>query len=139
MRRIVWFKIGGRHLHLLKLAGSFFVFAAVLMVAFSAYKIFVTVDKANYAQARPETVTQLFGWGVGAPYSFSGEDVLGVLLQPTAEFLFWLGVAVVALMVYQSGRVVFPIEEYEQRISEHHRELIRKAVEHARARKAARR
>ncbi len=138
MRRIVWFKIGGKNLHLLKLAGSFFVFAAVLMVAFSAYKIFVTVDKANYAQLRPEAVTQLFGWGIGAPYYFGSEDVLGVLLQPIAEFLFWLGTAVIALMIYQSGKVVFPVEEYEQRISEHHKNLIRKAVEHAHARKTRR-
>lgn len=128
MHRVLWIKIGGQRFHLLKLAGAFFVLAAVLKVAEAAYWIFVTVDKINYAMMRPETITQLFGWAMGAPHAFSGEDVLGVLLGPIAGFLFWLGVAVLALMIYQAGRVILPVEEYEQRISEHHHELIRKAV-----------
>ena len=117
-------------MHLLKLAGSFFALASVLKVAEASYKIFITVDKVNYATARPELISQLFGWAMGAPYVFSKEDVLGVLLGPIAEFLFWLGIAVIALLVYQSGKIIFPIEEYEQKISTHHRELIRRAVAH---------
>lgn len=128
MHRMMWLRIGGKRLHLLKLAGAFFVLAAVLMVAQSAYHIFVVVDKANMASMRPELIQQLFGWSIGAPFTFSAEDILGVLLGPVAEFLFWLGIALVALMVYQSGRIVVPIEEYEQTISEHHKKLISSAV-----------
>jgi len=133
MHRIIWLKIGGKRLHLVKLAGAFFITAAVLMVAEAAYNIFVTVQKATYAYLNPALIPQLFGWAIGAnPSSLGGsfttQDVLGVLLGPIAAFLFWLGVLMVAIMVYQSGKVVLPIEEYEQNISEHHRQLIAKAI-----------
>ncbi|OIO26026.1 hypothetical protein COX85_01055 [Candidatus Micrarchaeota archaeon CG_4_10_14_0_2_um_filter_55_9] len=128
MHRVFWFKVGGKRMHLLKLAGAFFVLASVLKVAEAAYDIFVVVNKANMAGMRPELISSLFGWGIGAPYNFSGEDVLGVLLGPVASFLFWLGIALVALMVYQSGKLVFPVEEYEQKMSAHHRKLIETAI-----------
>ncbi len=128
MHRILWLKIGGRKMHLLKLAGAFFVLASVLKVAEAAYNVFLVVDKINAAIMQPELIQQLFGWAMGAPYLFGGEDILGVLLGPIAGFLFWLGVAVLSVMVYQSGKVIFPIEEYETKVSDRHRKLIEKAV-----------
>lgn len=139
MHRILWFKIGGKKLHMVKLAGSFFVIASILMVAQSAYQIFVTVQKATFAQLNPSLIPALFGWAIGANPSglghFTAQDILGVLLGPIAVFLFWLGIMVVAIMIYQSGKVIFPVEEYEQKISEHHRSLIQKAVVAHKARK----
>lgn len=138
MRKVLWLKIGDRKLHLLKVAGAFFVFAALLKLAESLYHIFVTVEKARAASVRPELVAQLFGWTIqsnAVVTSFTLEDWLGVLLGPVASFLFWFGMAVVALMVYQSGKVVLPIEEFEQHVSEHHKNLIAKAVAHAKKRK----
>lgn len=133
MHRILWFRIGGRRFHLLKLAGAFFVFAFVLKALEAAYQIFVTVNKAIYAQAKPDLIGQLFGWSIAAPYNFSGEDMLGVLLGPVANFLFWLGLSVLAMIVYQSGKVILPIEEWAQDVSVHHKHLISKAREaHAR-------
>ena len=128
MHRVIWFGIGGRRIHLLKMAGAFLLMWAVLKVAEAAYLIFVTIQKSIYAQLKPELVPQLFGWAIAAPYSFSSEDMLGVILGPVAGFIFWLAVAIVALMVYQSGRVMFPVEEYEQNVREHHRRLIERAV-----------
>ncbi len=130
--RILWLKIGGKRFHLLKLAGAFFIFAAVLKVAEAAYQIFVTANKAVYAQIDPTLIPHLFGWSMGAQPSggsFLTEDIVGVLLGPVAVFLFWLGIAVVAIMVYQSGKVIVPIEEYEQVVKEKHKSLIRKAIE----------
>lgn len=124
MHRVIWLKLGGRRFHLLKLAGSFFVFAFVLKALEAAYQVFLTVDKATLASGNPSLIVPLFGWGVHAPAAFTAEDVIGVLLGPVASFLFWLALAVVALMIYQSGKIVFPIEEYEQRVAEHHRNLI---------------
>ena len=129
--RILWFSIGGKRFHLLKLAGAFFIFASVLKVAESAYQIFVTANKAIYAQIDPTLIPSLFGWGMGANPSggsFLTEDVVGVLLGPVAVFLFWLGLAVIAIMVYQSGKVILPIEEYETVVKEKHKVLIRKAI-----------
>lgn len=133
---MLWLKIGGKNVHLLKLAGSFFVFAFVLKALEAAYAVFVTVNKAIYANANPSLIAHLFGWSIAAPARFSSEDIVGVLLGPIANFLFWMGLAVLALIVYQSGRVILPIEEFEQRISAHHRHLILKAKEaHVRARR----
>lgn len=127
MYRVLWFKIGGQRIHLLKLAGAFLISAALLKVAEASYNIFVVANKIVYAQMRPELIPQLFGWAL-SPYEFSNQDAIGVMMGPLASFIFWLGIATVALMLYQSGKIVFPIEEYEQKISSHHRELIRKAV-----------
>lgn len=135
MQRVIWLTVGGKRFHLLKLAGAFFVIGAILKVAESSYDIFVTLNKGVYAQVRPELIGQLFGWAMNAPYAFTNEDMLGVLLGPIATFMFWLGLAVVGLMVYQSGKVIFPIEEYDEKIKEHHRMLIQKAVEHSKKRK----
>ncbi|MBI5635387.1 hypothetical protein HY993_00295 [Candidatus Micrarchaeota archaeon] len=127
MRKMIWLKVGGRHFHLLKLTGAFLMFAFLLKVAEAAYQIFVTVNKAIYAQARPDLVPQLFGWSINSPASFTGEDVLGVLMGPIGNFLFWLGLVTAALIIYQSGKIIVPIEEYEQNISAHHKLLISKA------------
>ncbi|MBI4360253.1 hypothetical protein HY572_00590 [Candidatus Micrarchaeota archaeon] len=139
LHRVMWLKIGGRRLHLLKTAGAFFVFASVLKLAESLYQLFVQVEKARAALIDPTLVPQLFGWSIdssfGGFYTFTYEDFLGVMLGPAATFLFWFGVAVVAVMVYQSGKVIVPLEEYDQRIVEHHKTLIQKAVEHHKKKK----
>ncbi|MFH1106513.1 MAG: hypothetical protein V1787_01310 [Candidatus Micrarchaeota archaeon] len=108
--------------------------AGLLKVAEAAYNIFIVANKIVYAQLDPRLIPQLFGWAIGAPYEFSNQDIIGVMMGPLASFVFWLGIATFALMVYQSGKIVFPIEEYEQKISSHHRELIRKAVAHRKKR-----
>ncbi|MBI5229441.1 hypothetical protein HY991_04980 [Candidatus Micrarchaeota archaeon] len=59
---------------------------------------------------------------------FTMEDALGVMMGPLADLLFWCGVLLIAFAIYQSGKIIFPIEEYEQRVAEHHRKLIEKAV-----------
>jgi len=138
LHKVVWLKIGGKRLHLLKVAGAFFVFAAVMKLAQSLYDIFVTVEKARAALLRPELVPQLFGWSIDSNaliYSFSYEDFLGVMLGPVAVFLFWFGMAVVALMIYNAGKIIVPLEEFDERVAEHHRSLIQKAVDHHRKKK----
>ncbi|MFH1199886.1 MAG: hypothetical protein V1708_02355, partial [Candidatus Micrarchaeota archaeon] len=130
MYRVLWFKIGGQRIHLLKLSGAFLISAGLLKVAEASYNIFITANKIVYAQLNPALIPQLFGWAISAPYEFSNQDIVGVMMGPLASFVFWLGIATVALMLYQSGKIVFPIEEYEQKISSHHRELIRKAAFH---------
>ncbi len=133
MHRMIWLKLGDRRFHLLKLSGAFFVFAFVLKALEAAYTVFVTANKAIFAQVKPDLIGQLFGWSIGAPYAFTAEDLVGVMLGPLANFLFWMGLAVVALILYQAGKVVLPIEEYESKVSEHHRSLILRAkAAHAR-------
>ena len=130
MHRIVWLRIGGTKIHLLKLTGALLIAGALLKTFESAYQIFVTASKASVAQARPDLVPQFFGWAIDPQYGFTMQDVVGVMMGPLANFVFWLGAATIALMIYQSGKTIFPIEEIDQQIREHHQNLIRKAVEH---------
>jgi hypothetical protein len=97
------------------------------MVGQATYNIFVQANKINYVLGSPSQIPALFGWSMGAPATFLSEDIIGSLLAPIAVFLFWIGIAIVALMIYQSGKVVFPVEESE--ITEHHKKLIKQAVQ----------
>lgn len=130
LRKVFWLRFAGRQLHLLKAAGAFFIFAAVLKLANSLYELLNQVSVAKVLLER--------GWFMGEHsivMPFANEDFLGLLLSPVAVFLFWVGITFVALMIYQSGKVVFPIGEYDQKIAEHHRTLIEKAVAHAKKKK----
>ena len=133
MHRIFWLTVSGKRMHLLKLAGAFFVLFSVLMVAHSAYEVFVSVDKINTATLNPKMSEQLFGWALSAGRNeFSSEDALGIMLKPIAWFMFWLGIAVMSLIVYQSGKVIFPIEEYEQTLGERHKQAFHRMVKKGR-------
>lgn len=139
MRRIMWFKIGGQTLHLLKLLGIFILAASLLKVGEASYGIFLTASKAETAYYFPDRIPLLFGWSIGGQSpiekEFEFQDMVGVMMGPLANFFFWLGAATLGLMVYQSGKIIFPVEEYEQKVQEHHRNLIRKAVEAHRKKK----
>ncbi|MFA5246687.1 MAG: hypothetical protein WC408_02220 [Candidatus Micrarchaeia archaeon] len=134
MRKMMWFKIGDTRFHLLKLAGSFLIVTFMLKVMQAAYNVFLTMEKINAAEVNPTLIPQFFGWTMSAtaypstPVAFTLQDIIGVLLTPTADFMLWLGMLVVALMVYQAGKFVFPIEEYERSIPENHKAAIVEAV-----------
>jgi hypothetical protein len=134
MRRMMWFKLGDTKFHLLKLAGSFLIVTFMLKVMQAAYNIFLTMEKVKAAEVNPDLIPQFFGWTMNAtpypssPVPFSLQDIIGVLLNPTADFMMWLGFLVIALMVYQAGKFVFPIEEYEHNLPEHHKQAIVEAV-----------
>lgn len=134
MRRMMWFKVGDTKFHLLKLAGSFLIVTFMLKVMQAAYNIFLTMEKVRAAEVNPALISQFFGWTMSAtaypssPAAFSAQDLIGVLLTPTADFMLWLGFLVIALMVYQAGKFVFPVEEYERAVPEHHRQAIVEAV-----------
>ncbi|HEV8289467.1 MAG TPA: hypothetical protein VGQ00_00740 [Candidatus Norongarragalinales archaeon] len=128
VQRIFQVELGGRRVHLLRLAGGFFVLAALLMLAQSVYALWVVLSKITWVQLNPDSIAQLFGWAIGAPYGFGVDDIVGVLMGPLASVLFWVGTSFVAIMIYRAGGVIFPVEEHEQRIAEHHRRLIEKVV-----------
>jgi hypothetical protein len=134
MRRMLWFKLGDTKFHLLKLAGSFFIVTFLLKVMQSAYNIFLTMEKIKAAEVNPALISQFFGWTMTAtpypsnPMPFSLQDIIGVLLNPTADFMMWIGFLVLALMLYQAGKFVFPVEESEHTLPEHHRQAIVEAV-----------
>ncbi len=135
MHRIVWYKFGEQRLHLLKLAGAFFILASTFKAFEAASNIFVTANKIFAVRMDPSLAPQLFGWSIGAtsgaPGIFLWEDALGVLWGPTASFFFWLGAAVLAIMLYQTGKVVFPVEEWDAAApAEHRKKLLTHIASH---------
>jgi hypothetical protein len=134
MHRIIWFKVGDTRLHLLKLAGAFLIVTFALKVMEGAYQIFLTMEKIKAAEVNPALIPQFFGWAMGAtpypsnPSQFMLQDLIGVMMGPTATFMFWLGLLVVSLMVYQYGKIMFPVEEYAEQLPAHHRRAIVEAV-----------
>ena len=128
MHRMLWLRVGSQRLHLLKLAGAFLILAGLLKVGEATYGLTVIMEKANFARLNPASVPQLFGWAVGPSYQFDWQNVVGVLMGPIANLVFWFGITTLAIILYQSGKLVFPIEEYEEKIRDHHASLIRKAL-----------
>lgn len=113
MKRMIWWKIKSNKMRMFNLIGSFLMAAAILMVFSSLYHIILTVDRARMATNSCETSMELFGWSRGCPeQGFIWEDIIGVLLQPTAEFLFWLAVVIVGMMMKQTGELSIPLEEH---------------------------
>ena len=151
MKRIVWLKVGDTRLHLVKLAGSFLVVTFMLKVMQAAYNVFLTADKIQAAEMNGNLATTFFGWTMSSgqniiqmlncagpicPLPLSLQDKIGIMLAPTADFLLWIGLLVISIMLYQAGKVMFPIEEYETTLPEHHRAAIVEAVRAHRAKLA---
>lgn len=137
MHKMFWLTVGQQRLHVLKLAGSFFIAGCLLKVMESSYQIFLTVQKAIIAQSNPNFIVSLFGWAMGPSYghwipTFTTEDFIGVLLGPIATLMFWMGILCIAAMIYNSGKVFFPVEEYESNMPAHpHRDkMIQAAVKY---------
>lgn len=112
MKRIIWWKIKSEKIRMFNLVGAFLMTAAVLMVFSSLYSIILTVDRARMATNSCETSMALFGWSRGCPeQGFIWEDIIGVLLAPSAWFLFWVAVVIVAMMMKQTGELTIPVEQ----------------------------
>lgn len=112
MKKIIWWKIKSEKIRMFNLIGAFLMTAAVLMVFSSLYSIILTVDRARMATNSCETSMALFGWSRGCPeQGFIWEDIIGVLLAPSAWFLFWVAVVIVAMMMKQTGELTIPVEQ----------------------------
>jgi len=121
MHRIVIMKIGGKKLHLLKLAGAFLVFWAALMLLSSVYQMFWVAQIVQSANAgNYETITlNLNGMTVTEPIRpGDGNMQAGLLLPPIASIMFWSALLLLGGMVYKTGGVILPIEEQTARLPE---------------------
>ena len=132
MKKIVYFRIAGKDVHLPKLIGAFVIFAAVLMFIQSSAVMFDSWDAAKdtgkciqLASAnslREEVGPDLYPkcrelanpLGI---YVRDGQDNLttrqfwGSLLGPVASIMFWLAILFFGLILYRTGELVLPIEQ----------------------------
>jgi hypothetical protein len=114
MHRVVMLKIGGRQVHLLKLAGAFVIFWAALMLLSSIYQMFwiaEVIQSANLGNYEAVTMN-LNGMMVTKPLvTGDGNTQAGLLLPPIASLMFWAALLLVGGMIYKAGALVLPMDE----------------------------
>jgi len=106
MHEIIGYKIGGKRLHLLKIAG------AIVLLA-SLFKILKALSEISAA--------------VGAGHSLPAKAVQDAVFGPFADLFIWLGIALVAAMIYRAGKHL-PADEME--IHAHRRRLLSAVAKH---------
>ncbi len=114
MHRIMIMRIGGRKLHLLKLAGAFIVFWAALMLLSSVYQMFWVAQIVQSANAGnyESVMLDLNGMLVSKPIvAGDGSMQAGLLLPPIASVMFWAVILLLGGMVYKTGGIILPIDE----------------------------
>ena len=128
MKRIMTARIGGRYVIVPKLVGLLLVLVALLLFVGATADLFVSWDKikdlkecvASTATAGDETgylICTVKAASLGL-YPFGEKidhlDIWTVMSQKAAVWVFWVLVLVIALVIYQSGKLI----ELEEEIME---------------------
>ena len=100
--------MGGQRFHLLKMTGALILVGAALGVLGTVSSIFRLIKQVELAQTNALIATQVFGLTSDA---LSGDLVLGMFMEPSAWFMFWLALFIIGAMIYRTGSIVLPIEE----------------------------
>lgn len=108
MHRVILLRVGGKKLHLLKMTGALVVVGAALGVLGTISSMFKMVKQLELAQANPQLALQVFGLTTEA---LTSDLMLGLFMEPSAWFMFWLALFIIGAMIYRSGSIVVPIEE----------------------------
>ena len=132
MRKIMYFRVAGRDVHLPKLIGAFILFAALLMFVQASANMFdswdnlkfydkciSSVDTANSISQQQDdyaycTDVLYRSTGIvvkGDDLRLTARQFWGGLLSPIASILFWLAGLFVGYIFYRTGDIVLPIEE----------------------------
>ncbi len=132
MRRIIYFRVAGRDVHLPRLIGSFILFAAFLMFVHGSAKMFDSWDNMKYygncvqgIDSDQSIADQRVHFNSCADTLYKSTGIVvreetpkltarqfwSGLLVPIATILFWLAVLFVGYFLYRTGKLVLPIEE----------------------------
>jgi hypothetical protein len=138
-RKVMYFRVGGRDVHLPKLIGAFILLAALLFFVQASAKMFESwdnlkaasacIDKANefsdnlnemtYCQDQAKKSLDLF---VRIDQDkLTMKQFFGTLLGPIATVMVWLAVLFFGWIIYRSGDLVLPIEETIRDVSDRKR------------------
>ncbi len=137
---MLYFKIGGAEVHLMKLCGALIIFAAVLgilnasAVMWQSWGVLRSAKDCIGSNSDPfsaqknvcvESVYKITGAYIG-PYQdhIDTTQYWIALLGPLIILIIWAAVFVFGWMVYNLGKTFIPIEEAEKKLSEklkHHR------------------
>lgn len=126
LRKLMFFRFGGREVHMPRLIGAFILFSALLFFVQASAQMFNSWDnikEVNRCLASndfsrtfcQETAEKSLGLYVGLDQKeLSLRQFWSVILGPMATVLFWLAVLFLGWMVYRTGDLVLPIEEVEK-------------------------
>ena len=138
-RRVMYFRIGGRDIHLPKLVGAFVLLAALLLFVQASAKMFESWDnlkvisacissanefsdnitEMTYCQDQAKKALDLF---VRIDQDkLTMKQFFGSLLGPIASVMVWLAVLFFGWIIYRSGDLVLPIEETISDVSDRKR------------------
>ena len=139
MRKVMYFKLAGKEVHMPKLIGAFILFAAMLMFVKASADMFNSWDSlktseeciGNIGADLPEELQmQQFGdcrddlyYNTGIYLADSqakptSRQFWSALLGPIASVLFWIAILFLGWMLYRTGELVLPIEEVEKQLPE---------------------
>ena len=108
MHRVIFLRIGGKRLHLLKMVGSLVLVGAAMGVLGTIAGLFRLIKQLELAQTNAQVAMQIFGL---MPEALTSDIMLGFFMEPSAGFMFWLALFIVGAMIYRSGSIVIPIDE----------------------------
>lgn len=131
MHRLIYFRVGGREVHMPKLIGAFVLFAALLYfiqasaVMFNSWDNLKEINTCLKEPANDPFFCQDMAIKSSNLYvrldqdSLSTRQFWGVLLGPIASVLVWLAALFIGWIIYKTGDVVLPIEESTVDLPEH--------------------
>lgn len=130
----MFFRIGGRSVHLPKLVGAFIIVAALLMFFNAGAQMFESWDNAKFLNTCLENSSASLSFSdkltcqQSAYYagtfvrldqkSLSAKQFWSMILQPIANLFLWAVVLVIGVMLYLSGKLIIPVEEAERDFKE---------------------
>ena len=108
MHRVIFLRVGGKKLHLLKMMGALIVVGSAMGVLGIVAELFRLIKQLGLAKTNSQIALQVFGL---MPEALTNDIALGFFMGPSAWFMFWLALFIAGAMIYRSGSIVLPIEE----------------------------
>lgn len=141
MNEMLTVKVRGRYIVVPKLIGAFFILIAALMLVYASLDAITAWDRVRDVRscvsgiygaddpAQAYSVCVMKGMAAGV-YVYTpnfmdasvravpDEELWAVMMPKLAQWLFWVVVLIIAILVYQWGKLVIPVEEEVAELTE---------------------
>ena len=131
MRELLAVEVGGKYVVVPKLIGAMLVVIAAIMIVYATADVVLAWDRiknVEYCAADAKSMTDelasiqayqtcaLMAVSMGIPIRYDGravpdEEKWDIMLPKVAAWLFWITVLIIAVLIFQTGRLIFPVRE----------------------------
>ncbi|MFH1544870.1 MAG: hypothetical protein ABIE23_02145 [archaeon] len=137
MRKVTYYKVGGKDVHLPRLIGAFVFFGALIMVLQSAALMFYAwdsmlafpscvsdttgddqIDQLRYMDCKDSLYKSTGVAVAGGEGKINARQFFAGAVTPIAALFFWAIIFVFGIIIYKTGDLVIPIEESVREIKE---------------------